>query len=44
MKRHMSWALLAGAIAPAVAAATAAPAAAATSGSETVKGIERGVG
>ena len=40
MKRHMSWALLAGAIALAAAAATAA----ATSGSETVKGIERGVG
>jgi hypothetical protein len=40
MKRQMSWALLAGAIALAVAAATAA----ATSGSETVKGIERGVG
>lgn len=39
MKRHMSWALLAGAIALGAAAATAA----ATSGSETVKGIERGV-
>jgi hypothetical protein len=44
MKRHMSWALLAGAIALAAAAATAAPAAAATSGSETVKGVEGGVG
>lgn len=44
MKRHMSWALLAGAIALGAAAATAAAAAAATSGSETVKGIERGVG
>lgn len=39
MKRHMSWALLAGGIALAAATATAVPAAAATSGSETFKGI-----
>jgi len=38
MKRQMSWALLAGAIALGAATVTAAPAAAATSGSETFKG------
>jgi len=38
MKRQMSWALLAGGIALAVASATAAPAAAANSASETFKG------
>ena len=38
MKRHMSWALLAGAAALAAATVTAVPAAAATSGSQTFKG------
>ena len=38
MKRHMSWALLAGGIALAAATATAVPAAAATSGNQTFKG------
>jgi hypothetical protein len=39
MKRQMSWALLAGAIALGATAVTAVPAAAATSGNETFKGI-----
>ena len=38
MKRHMSWALLAGAAALAAATVTAVPAAAATSGSQTFMG------
>ena len=38
MKRQMSWALLAGAVALAASTVTAVPAAAATSGSETFKG------
>lgn len=38
MKRQMSWALLAGAIALAASTVTAAPAAAATSGNQTFKG------